>query len=49
MDGTESKSKISIASKSFLQGLRHVEKDFEKENLMKEIWAGRDDLLKAMK
>tara|TARA_B100000809_G_scaffold39285_1_gene34384 strand:- start:342 stop:539 length:198 start_codon:yes stop_codon:yes gene_type:complete len=48
-DGTVSKSEITVASKNFLQGLRYVEKDFEKENAVKENWAGRDELLKAMK
>ena len=46
--GLES-SKIRVASKSLLQGLRCVEKDFEKENFVKPNWVGPDELLKAIK
>ena len=48
-NGTESKSKITVASKSFLQRLRYVEKDFEEKNSAKKNWADRDEVLNAMK
>ena len=48
-NGTEPKSKITIVSKSFLQRLRYVERDFEEKNSAKKNWAGRDEVLSAMK
>ena len=41
----QEQSKIRVASKSLLQGLRNVEKNYENENSPRKAWENRDELL----